>query len=438
MIWKTFSGIVRPTKRPIIVKQWNARGFQQSGGQRSRPTHASFDALSPMDGGMMSSVTRDSNPPPSWIVVASAVANLIPIRWGPVPTYLVATSLDMLLLVACFLACRSAFGATAAVLASIYFGASFIGSYGWNGGAFLRFTWIASVIFGLASLKRKRWLLAGSMFGLAACDRVFPAAFAIGAVIPIAYRARHSLDDRNALLRIVSGAAATTAVLVVVSAAIFGLAQWAMFFVRILKHGDVYYVMHIGLKKVLTFRDWVPSQNFFDHDGMIRFHDWNLRLRATWAEMRPIALTIQALVAVGVVLASLRRRPYEAAVLCGVATMFFFNLPANYYYAIVSVVPALLFRASATASSDSDRLRNYVVMVAFNLFWTFTLLSSRVWADGIVYDYYICMSLGMFLVFWIAAWLDVDRMALRRVALSVSSLAMGKVRSRSRGSHIAA
>ena len=47
------------------------------------------------------------NPPPSWVVVSSAVANLIPIRAGRLPTYLLATSLDLALLVACFVALRS-------------------------------------------------------------------------------------------------------------------------------------------------------------------------------------------------------------------------------------------------------------------------------------------------------------------------------------------
>ena len=30
----------------------------------------------------------------------------------------------------------------------------------------------------------------------------------------------------------------------------------------ILEAGDIDYVMHIGVKRVLTFRDWVPNQNF--------------------------------------------------------------------------------------------------------------------------------------------------------------------------------
>jgi len=370
--------------------------------------------------GWWNGVVRDAgfNPPPSWVVVASAIANLIPIRWGSTPTYLLATSIDLLLIGATFLAIRAAFGWTSAVIASVYFGASFIASYGWNGGAFLRFTWIASVAFGLAAVKRKQWLLAGSLFGLAACDRVFPAAFAVGAAIPIAFQSLRSRDARIVLLKFVGGLGASTVGLVIVSSAVFGIAPWLLFFVRILKHGDVYYVMHIGLKKVLTFRDWVPAQNFFDHEGMVRFHDWNLRLRTTWGQMRPIAILVQALVTVGVVRASLHRRPHETAILGGVVAMYFFNLPANYYYAILALVPALLFRSSATAASESVRMRDYVLFIAFNMFWIFTLISSRVWSDGIVYDYYICLSLGIFLVIWIAAWLDADIRTLWRLACS--------------------
>ena len=100
------------------------------------------------------------NPPPSWVVLGAGVANAIPIRIGRLPTYLFSTSLDTLLLIACFFAIRRAFGSTTAVLIALYFGVSFISSYGWNGGAYLRFTWVSSVVFALCALKRERWALA--------------------------------------------------------------------------------------------------------------------------------------------------------------------------------------------------------------------------------------------------------------------------------------
>src|SRR5581483_4982033 len=148
------------------------------------------------------------------------------------------------------------------------FGASFVASYGWNGGAFLRYTWVTAVVFGLTYAKRERWLLAGVFFGCAACDRIFPAAFGVGAAIPLAVRAVQSTSARRDLGRFAIGAGGTVLGLVLVSTLFFGAASWGTFFSRILAHGDVYYVMHIGLKKVITFRDWVPQQNFHAHAGL--------------------------------------------------------------------------------------------------------------------------------------------------------------------------
>jgi hypothetical protein len=348
------------------------------------------------------------NPPPSWIVVGSAIANVIPIRAAGIPTYLLATSLDMLLLLACYLAIQASFGRVSAVLAVIFFGASFIASYAWNGGAFLRFTWITAVVLSLAAMKRGRWALAGALLGAAVCDRIFPAGFAIGAAVPLAYRALllRSPDARKVLIRFGAGLGGTIAVLVALSCVVFGLPSWGTFFSRILRHGDVYYVMHIGLKKVLTFRDWVPSQNFQGHDGLRHFHDWNLHLRATWAEMRPLVIPIQLVAVVGAGCASLHRRPYEAALLCGVVFMFVFNLPANYYYVVLALVPALLFRSAATAPSLDRRAREFFGLAAFNIFWALTLVAPRAYGDAIVYDYWICVGLAAFLAVWIVVWLE--------------------------------
>ena len=338
------------------------------------------------------------NPPPSWILIGGAVSNVIPIRAGTLPSFLFATSIDALLLIACFLAVRSAFGRTTAVVAALYFGASFVASYGWNGGAFLRFTWLTAIVLSLAAMKRGRWVLAGALMGLAVCDRLFPAGFAMGALIPLGYKALHSREHRQVLIRFAKGLGGATVVLVALSALVYGPSAWAVFFSRILRHGDVYYVMHIGLKKVLTFRSWVPGQNFWWHAGLQRFHDWNLHLRATWAGILPLALAVQAFAVVGAAAASLRRRPYESALLFGVVVMFFFNLPANYYYVVLALVPAMLFRSAATAPTVERRTHEYVGLIGFNVFWVVTLIASRVWGDDIVADYWICVALLLFLV----------------------------------------
>jgi hypothetical protein len=351
------------------------------------------------------------NPPPSWVVVGAAVANTIPIQAAGLSTFLLATSLDVALLVICVLALRKAFGDVVATTAAIFFGATFIATYAWNGGAFLRYSWITALVLGLAATKRGRWALAGAMFAAATCDRLFPVGFAIGAVVPLAARAirtKDAFDDRRRLLQFAKGFGATAAVLVVLSVAFYGVSSWQVFFSRILRHGDVYYVMHIGLKKVLTWRDWVPAQDFRNHYGLANFHNWNMRLHATWRAMRPITIPIQLLAAAGAALASVRRRPYEASLLCGACAMFFFNIPANYYYVVLALVPAMLLRAAMTAPTRTRRLREYAALMGFTLFWVTTLLSSRWTPDDIVYNHLICVALLLFLVAWIALWIQID------------------------------
>jgi hypothetical protein len=355
------------------------------------------------------------NPPPSWVVVDSAIANVIPIRLGTSPTFLFATMLDMVLVLACFRALRRFFGAAAAAMAVIYFGASFISTYGWTGGAFLRYTWVASIVFALAATVRGHWMLAGALFAAATCDRLFPLGFAIGAVLPLAVRAMRSPDDRRRLLRFATGFSGVVAVLVVLSTVLFGVESWHVFFWRILRHGDVYFVMNIGLKKVLTWRDWVASQRFHGHDGMQSFHDWNLHLRSTWANMRPVAIPMQIAAVAGAAYAGSQRRPHESAILFGVVVMFFLGMPGNYYYVVLALVPALLLRAAATAPTPRRRLREYAALTAFSAFWMTTLISSRLSSDDIVYDHLICVALLVFLTAWIALWVEPPGRVLRRL-----------------------
>jgi hypothetical protein len=182
------------------------------------------------------------NPPPSWVVVGSTVANVIPIRAAGMSTFLVATSLDVLLLIACALALRRAFGDVVAVTAAVFFGATCIATYAWNGGAFLRYTWLTSLVFGLAASKRGRWTLAGALFAASACDRVFPVGFAVGAVLPLAWRLRRpgiAGEARKQLRQFGVGFGATVAALGVASLAMYGLSAWEVFFSRIVRHGDV-------------------------------------------------------------------------------------------------------------------------------------------------------------------------------------------------------
>jgi hypothetical protein len=361
-----------------------------------------------VDDGHWGSVVYDAgfNPPPSLILVSSPIANLIPIRSGNVQTFLFATGIDLWLLIVCAFAVALAFGRTTLAVWAVYFGATFLSHYTWNGGSLLRFSWLTFVVLGLAAVKRERWALAGALFAAATCDRIFPVAFGAFALVPIAAKALRSPEHRRALKRFGLAFGVTLSAVVVASTLVFGLSSWRVFFTRVIHHSDVYYVMHVGLKKVLTFRSWVPSQNFHGHVGLENFQAWNLRLHETWASMRAVTIPVRGLALLGTIWASLRRKPHEAGILGGVMFMFFFNLPANYYYCVLTLIPALVFRGAATATNDERRWRDLAVFAGFTLFWVYTFVSPQISPDVIIVNHSICTVLLAFLTLWIAAWCE--------------------------------
>jgi hypothetical protein len=367
------------------------------------------------DDGLWNGVVFDAgfNPPPSLVVLSNPITNLIPIRSGSSPTYLLATGIDLVLLVVCFLVTRKALGDITTAVFATFFGASFISQYFWNGGSVLRFTWFFTLVLGILALKRRRWELAGALLGLATCDRLFPIAFAAFGMVPIALRARRSPDHRVILRRFAIGFGAVVAVLVIASIVMFGVSSWGVFFERIIRHDDVYHPQHLGLKKVLTFRDWVPIKDFHGHEGNERYRAWNLALRATWSSMRPLVIPLQAMIAAATAWAASKRRPHEAALLGGVVYMFTFSLPANYYYCILALVPALALRAAATSTTIAWRWRNFGIYVAFATFWTFTFLSPFLPTDDLTRTFRISTGLFVFLLGWIAVWSDVRLETLR-------------------------
>jgi hypothetical protein len=342
------------------------------------------------------------NPPPTFMALAAAVTQAIPIEAGGLPTYVFVTSIDLVLVAVSYFALRRMLGATASALAAVAFGASFLASYGWLGGAVLRFTWVAAIVLGLAALRRGRWLEAGLLLGWAGCDRVFPFAFVAGAAVPLAWGALRSPRSRAALARFAAGVGIVVGASVAASLVLFGAAPWGVFAARMSRDVHLHHVLMLGLDKVITFRSWVPAQDFNGHEGLARFRHWNERIDATWDSIRPLAIALQVGWMGLAAWVARARRPAEAAVLVGVTAMFVLASPVSYYWVVLALVPALLFRDAI----QSRRRRKAVVAVflAFEAWWLATLLLPRFVADGIVYDFVLCVGLAVVLAGWVAAW----------------------------------
>jgi hypothetical protein len=404
------TGVVRNLGDVLTVETVADARSACAAGPRSRFSEARWNAFEGdvrtlqhlVPDGWWNDVVGDKglNPPPTSILLGSALANLVPIEAAGIPTWLVVTSIDAVLVVLAYVGLRRAFGASAAALGAVTFGASFIASYGWLGGAVLRFTWVAAVALSLVCMRRGRWVLAGALAGWAVCDRVFPAGIAIGASIPLALG---STQDRRRLARFAASLGAVVIALGSASLLVFGEGDWRVFVARTIRDSSVHNVLHIGLDKILTYRPWVPAQDFSGPEGMLRFRLWNERIDATWASERPLALVAQLAFVLAAVIASRKRASFEAAVLVGVTAMFCLASPASYYYVILAVVPVVLFRAALVAHGP-DRARELVALLVFQAFWLVTLFAPVVLLDPIVADLAICAALAIFLSAWIVAW----------------------------------
>lgn len=342
------------------------------------------------------------NSPPTFMALASPVMQAIPIEADGLPTYVLVTSIDLLLIAVSYVALRRTLGTTASALAAVTFGASFLGSYGWLGGAVLRFTWVAALVVGLAALQRERWVLAGILMGWAGCDRLFPFAFVAGAAVPLAWDALRSRRRRPAFAQFAAGAGGVVVFSVATSIALFGAAPWATFAARMSRDVHLHHVLMLGLDRVLTFRSWVPSQDFHGHEGLVHLRHWSERLDATWRSMQPFAAAVQVTWMAGALWVARTRKPAEAAALVGVTAMFVLSSPVNYYWVVLAIVPALLFRDAI----GSRRRRRAVVgvLLAFEVWWLATLLLPRFVRDDIVYDFALCVGLAAVLAAWLGVW----------------------------------
>ncbi len=123
-------------------------------------------------------VDHGFNPTPVWAALGGGLANRV--RAGDARGIFLLTLLDPLLLLATAALAAQAFGVRAALLATIQFCILFGATFGWTGGAYLRYLWFFGVAAAVCLLRRGRPALAGAALGLAAALRIFPALFLWG------------------------------------------------------------------------------------------------------------------------------------------------------------------------------------------------------------------------------------------------------------------
>ncbi len=209
------------------------------------------------------------NASPAWIAVARTVVRNVPatpsvIGRSKLPIG-VAASLDPLLLFAGLGALAFAFDFTTASVTAIVFCCNPLVDFSWVGGGFLRQLWLVALVFALALLRRKHWVLGGMAAALSALLQLFPIFCLLGVAGAVALERRRTRRWSAEGLRILAGAAAFGVVLAVASPfAAQRTAAWQEFVANTTKHAQTPSVNLVGLKTILSFRTATRAAVLFD------------------------------------------------------------------------------------------------------------------------------------------------------------------------------
>jgi hypothetical protein len=268
------------------------------------------------------------NPTPLWPVLGGTLAGLVPA--GSASGVLILTLLDPLLLAAAFAMVAWAFGRTAALLGVIEFCLVYGASFGWTGGAFLRYVWLFCVLAAACFLHRRRFAPAGALLAVAAALRVFPVLFAapLGLqALVLAWRERRLPREH---LRFFAALAGTGLALFLLTAAQGrGLGAWGEFRHNMSKHMDTVSPNIVGLTPVFAYQD-LPEKITLEEMRAQREH----YVRA--GNVQKATLFLATLLAVALI--APRLRPDESMLLAVPLLLTGLNLASYYYVLLVLMV----------------------------------------------------------------------------------------------------
>jgi hypothetical protein len=273
------------------------------------------------------------NPSPAWGALGKAL-----VRAGPVTerNLLPLLLLDPVLLIVMWALAWKAFGWRATSVALVFWGTNLPDDYLWTGGAFLRQSWLATMVIGICCLRMK-WMTTGGFFlTVAALLRVFPVMAIFGVALKAGsaiWRARR-FHLSPAHRRFAAGCAAAAAILITLSfATVGGPRAWIDFAENIRFHSSMAFLTNVGLKTLLSY----------DRDTRLeRIEQVSQNSPRAWNEARDATLERRRFLLAGILLgylallarASDREEDWVAAVL-GTGSVIMLATMASYYFGVL-------------------------------------------------------------------------------------------------------
>ncbi|MBN1609629.1 MAG: hypothetical protein JW940_23555 [Polyangiaceae bacterium] len=326
------------------------------------------------------------NPPPTWNVTASSLANLIPF------TALSAELMGFIDLVLVFGLAGwfvwRAFGSLALCGYLVALGNNWIASHDWTGGSFMRQVWLALLVAGVSCVKLEWYIAAGALLAASAADRIWPGFFLVGALVALQWARRRGRGSALPLRRMLLGAVPVLAGLVALSLIMFPPHFWTDFLQKLWKHNSTYFAMHIGFQKLAVFSAAGHGPPAWSGDGYLR---WEQLLSDYYRQHVVGFSAVKLLFAASALALCLRSSPQVAALVLGSTLLYFTSMPANYYYSYLALfVPVFLVEGGIR---PSDALR---VVGLFALLLGFALAPLR-WQNIIVHNGHINLFILLYL-----------------------------------------
>ena len=281
-------------------------------------------------------VDHGFNGTPLWALVGGALTRLVPAHSAP--HVLALCLLDPLLLAAALVAVAGVFRVRVALLAAILFWTVFGAGFGWTGGAFLRYFWLAAVLVACCCLHRRQHGAAGVLFALATMLRLVPAVFVLGIAAKVAWArlgrgagGRRS-PERGHVRFLASFAASCAGLFLITRLLPGGFFHWWSFAENLRLHLGTEASNNVGLERVLA---WPLAQLLPAWQGEVA------------AALDVVHAAAVMLTMTAVVLLARRRDDLEATALGGLVLFATFSMAAYDYVFLLVLV--LAFRRQPRA-----------------------------------------------------------------------------------------
>lgn len=319
------------------------------------------------------------NGTPWWNIGGSLLANAL----GPASdrTIFLSSLVDPVLIVGAFGFIWWAFGLEIFAVAATFFAVNFPSRYYWNGGAYLRYDYLAFAIIGICLLKKRKPAAGGALIAWSASLRIFPMMFAVGPALQAGWCLFKKKALPHELKRMLLGAVVASALLVP-SALVMakgGTEVFSEFAHNTLKHEGTPLTNHMGLRTILSWRPWDNAKHLKNPRLDDPFKTWKEHRLSNFDQLKIVFLALNLALLWAIWRTSKDEPAWFAAAMSGSVLIATATELTCYYYAFM-IPGAFLMEKRKEAGL-------WLIILAIG---THAIMRLGIWDD----DKYVLMSVA--------------------------------------------